>query len=858
MEKKRSFIKKLIPILAAVALLAGIIIPIGVNAALDLNSDAAKTVTLSDGDIPVSSVVIGTYVIHIKGLTDYVYDAAMDSANNFGQEGMYYKSELANGAWFEITDATELNDISNAEPVDKSVIEAIGFTHRTDANGVTTDLRTNEIVAPYGIPDPYDLKNMDELQPILTQYRTLSQKPSDDKTYSDKVYLKLVENLFETVVRSDYTDERDRELANLETYRLGLVNNDSSNNYKSIIESIMRCADAERRINVFETLEAALESMKEQAENSVSLDYENLIGFTPKTENEDGDEITAPLVINSEMLSAIADALSNIIESEQKYQSYLLSDVELGISHNRYTYQMQIRDAAKTNNTGAIDGAIPKVAHNLNIVDDIVADINGERDYIETELLGLVQGLYKGKVTGGASAEYRAAVAQGATEVTLKGHLESQSQTTSAFLSDYELVITAWTKRLTNDDAMAKTLELINDSEMLKGTVQADPAQGILASSVDDLIKFLQSLYAKLASNSAGNDGANNLKNEIEDLEKQRQQAIDDNELGKAKELEALLNGKQSELDELNSQAVAVLGDPNASEADKAKAKAQLSGGSAAAEINKLADKIAEGINNNETDNLANQVGLLGQMASLDPDAAKAALGMVKDCLDTAAGSGSGLISDDQLKKLGDAIDDANALADDANRRKKSPSANELLEDLDGILRDLFKNGLNDLSSDLQASALIALQKAADYYDSRELGALVSRLANEWADSNDYIFKKPNASGLTGEYAPLNKLALIGNYRYIFNNTKKMVVLQKQTEYFAFLSGSGKYETVGRQIVAMENSAVSSYDTLYICENDANSIFEKEVFYLSSCDYGVITTTDMMAAAEEIYERLIA
>ena len=141
-----------------------------VRAALESDKDTSvRSVQMQDSQIENATLVIGSHLIHISALTDELYQTALESANEFNQPQMYYKSELAGGAWFEISDATSIADITTSgSPVSKSVIESLPFTHKTGSDGITIDLRTGKAVSVFDISNPYDLRTMEELEPYRT------------------------------------------------------------------------------------------------------------------------------------------------------------------------------------------------------------------------------------------------------------------------------------------------------------------------------------------------------------------------------------------------------------------------------------------------------------------------------------------------------------------------------------------------------------------------------------------------------------------------------------------------------------------------------------------------------------------
>jgi hypothetical protein len=101
----RKLLKTGIPLALALALLVTVLLA---NAVWD-ESDA---VHIKAKDIENSTLAIGTHLIHLSALTDQLYDIAQKSADESGQNLIYYKSELADGTWFDITAASSLKDIT--------------------------------------------------------------------------------------------------------------------------------------------------------------------------------------------------------------------------------------------------------------------------------------------------------------------------------------------------------------------------------------------------------------------------------------------------------------------------------------------------------------------------------------------------------------------------------------------------------------------------------------------------------------------------------------------------------------------------------------------------------------------------
>ncbi len=132
--------------------------------------------------IEESVLFIGTYLIHTQALTDELYEKAQESAEDTNQTSVYYKSELAGGAWYDITDAIGLADITGEGTlVEESELADLWVTCYTGSDGITIDAVSGESVSIFDTPDPYDLYNLPELEPIRLQYDNTYSSDSESK-----------------------------------------------------------------------------------------------------------------------------------------------------------------------------------------------------------------------------------------------------------------------------------------------------------------------------------------------------------------------------------------------------------------------------------------------------------------------------------------------------------------------------------------------------------------------------------------------------------------------------------------------------------------------------------------------------
>ena len=155
--KSGSIIKALLAMVLVAALTVG-----GVSLSYAL-IDETNAVHIKASEIEDATLIIGTHLIYLESISDQIYQIAMKSAEEANQYSRYYKSELAGGVWYEITEAGSLADITtDGIVVENSVIESLFMTHHTKSDGITYDLLTGNAVSIFDINNPYDNSTVDQ------------------------------------------------------------------------------------------------------------------------------------------------------------------------------------------------------------------------------------------------------------------------------------------------------------------------------------------------------------------------------------------------------------------------------------------------------------------------------------------------------------------------------------------------------------------------------------------------------------------------------------------------------------------------------------------------------------------------
>ena len=248
---------------AVVCVLAGVIVFLGKNA-LAARPDETNAIKFGDfiskNKVEDSTIFIGTYLIHLDAYTDELREKALDTVADSGQDNVYYKSELAGGAWYDITSASGLGAITDGGTlVEESKLADLWVTYYVKSDGVLRDARTGNAVNLFDSPDPYNLYEMKELEPIRLQYdnyltEMINTTMSDDEVLN--YYYLQTQKFFNKDVRNDETRKLDKQLAALENCHQTLLSQDKKEMAETV-SKLMSQVDATRRAEVFRQLTAA-------------------------------------------------------------------------------------------------------------------------------------------------------------------------------------------------------------------------------------------------------------------------------------------------------------------------------------------------------------------------------------------------------------------------------------------------------------------------------------------------------------------------------------------------------------------------------------------------------------------------
>lgn len=908
MKQKTKLCLILILLVAALWILAG-------DYAARAFVDETTAVHVDPASVEDATLAVGTHLIHLSAVTDEIYRAAVESAEQSGQDRRYYKSELGDGAWYDITEAAGIQSITGqGQPVEDRVIQDLFFRYHTKPDGITYDLLKKTPVNIFDEQNPYELWELPELEPLRQQSTMLHERNGENKSDLSVFYEKIVTKFFDTKVHNDVTNTCDEELSALQQYYEALAANQETAERKNMVMDVMGAVDAARRAEVFRILqEDAL---------PVLMDWNSGIGWTES-------ELPEDFVINAELSQAAGVSLDNVGQSLIEEQADILDAGTTVLERSRFYYTGRLIQEARKQYYAGCNLEVDHLLYLSNIENSLIVEAEEELALLE-ELLESADIAYLGALASGESGEYRAGVANRSSKALLKQLLQTQKSDTNVSRIELQFLIQAKTQRMAPEEAKEFITQRIEQLGMFREVILQDAFADYAQETVEEYLSWLTEQLGKL-SNAAGESELEGLMREKTDLQDQRKSCLDENNLAGAKKLEAQIAAKDEEIAQEEGRLQAILNAAETTQAQKALAKNALGNATVNSALNTLADNTIADIRGGDLSGMEDSLETLVQMYDLNADAAEntlkdiyqelAALQMREEAgtagkiekgaegnTDGTGGTGGtgstdgtgGAGSTDGAgetggtgetgstgetggtDKTGGAVDadrpDTSGATGESEGGKDNLGSEETAKWMERIaeimaehitagtgslteneirmlLRELLGSDFTGLGNKDKASALIAVNLYGEYTGSNAVILLAGSMAGEvYRDKIPYVYQKPDQQ--RPEYAPADALAKCIGYRYIFDDTGKEATLRRGARFYRFRAAD---KTVLREEGITESMAYGAQfqRLLYLEEGYLYDTFQCQVEYIRQSDYGVIATQDMMAKAQELFEAML-
>ena len=846
--------------------------------------DDSRAVHIKPREIEDSTLAVGTHLIHLSALNDSLYEIAEKSAEESGQNQIFYKSELGEGAWFDISSAYSLNDITlGGSPVTDEEMEALFFTHHTMSDGVTYDLRTGEAVNIFDIRDPYDLESMEELSPLKLYYDQLLEIQGESDT------TRRIDTFWQTPVSGDEgpaaVRDNEERLYGLQDYLDTLNARGADSRETGKVTSVMEAVDAARRHAVFEVVEYELERylneelgqpppppVTEEEEGS-----EEDGGSGEEEEEDSGGAGIDPEKFDQDLLSAVSESLGNVKNSLIDCEGRMLSEGQTVMSRAEYQYSNDLISHAKAGSGDSCDQDVERLILLDNISNDVISDRPKELSLLGGTLIGEASSRYREALGQGETAEYKAQAAKNAPQAVLNRFIKEGVGEIDARRGELEFLLEAECLRLDPASGMELLDGWVDRVSGFAGLIPDDAFQSGAADSVDAFANYLTNKRRALEMASGGNL-MDELNAEKDDLQTRRLSALDKNDLAGAKALAEKISDVEEEIRALEAESAARLGalqdqvsaleaagdlgGAAAAKADLANLEKSLSDGSLGSLITQLKrdalDAIAAGAGGLGTG--AGEDGLPGEAGAGEGGGAEAAAGalLAQDAVDAL----SELLPASPKLVLPAMQEIYNELLLSGGDQGLIDSLEQaILENPAALREELSADTLRSMVDGFDGGAVSKLLAVELYYQetgSQDALQLLSALARKEAGvGNPMVFERIQDSA--GEYLPLTAVQAVTGWRFVWEKNTSLGVLARGKEYYGFTLYSIRVvrDPDEKQTELMDRMAKNKAG-IHIPEEYAAARFGVQACYLSGTTLGCAYDGGTMAEARELLALLLA
>lgn len=837
---KNKLSQKIVPLLLIFAVIFSLL-PEGYG-------NAASSVRPKAIDIPAGTLIIGTHIISIAGLNSELLAIALDSGKTSQQDKIFYKSEFADGTWFDISNASSFSDISaEGMPVGNSVIDSLTLTHWTKEDGKTYDLSNNSIVDIHKIENPSDFSSLPELAELKTRRDMLIESiksSDDDQADIDNSRKSSIERILYAPFNSDRLNSIASQMDSLENYINYLRNKKAPEDW------INTAVKIKGRYNILKYIECYNEVIERLNDEILYLDT--------RVYDDDGKK-----VVSTELSTAYYSCLDAVNKKIAELETGAASvSASSYMDRERSKYSEAVVQAASKNNAAAFSEAdtnLEKYMSLENILAGLKPDIPLELSILNPLSTTISNALFSLSAAG-APSEYKNAKSNNETKAVLSSIKDKHISQLDSLVSELQAVIGYINEREAQAAKKEALLSAILSSCLT--AIQKVPSDDLKEDTVNILKKLINWLNAELAllkqngMDSRLLDKLNELDASIADLTTQYLTALDNRQLDKALAL-------KEEIDDLADQKSDIYGNSLSDQSQLLKQKSDLeaqlekalaSGDSAAAQ--KALDKLS-GVNAS----LALQSESVDQLTSSNNNSLTGLAGELKDLLNggkysdallklneisglASASSTSGDTLTSLLTGLLPLVDTRyNAAVESKNSQnantlkeiksilksllgdasKQNPAAsdknallNSLISKTDGLISN---SGIAIDSSQGQLVRLVLLDALSGTDEFLPIKAQIKKLQDESINSlessgSKYISHKNLNSGSIN-YISLQELSSITSRRYVWNAREGTASITRGSSAISF-KNNNKEAVINKKSKSMPAKAFSKGNIFYV------------------------------------------
>lgn len=821
------------------------------------------------------TLFIGTYLIHMSAMTDELYEKAQKSAEDSGQYNIYYKSELANGEWFDISSAEGLADITDAaEPVEAAELADLWVTFYAGADGIVRSATNSAAVCIFDQPSPYDLYRLSELEALRNQY---------DNTYNsetegvNRYFYDQLRNFFGLNLRNAVTDECDRQINVLQGVYNRLQQQDKSEQAE-ILYALMGKIDAKRRAEVFYQLM--------EAEDSRLNQLQSLLGGSAYSKDNYNDE---QFMASADLSDAVGTAMESCESSYITHSGNQISNDGTVLGEAEYTLSMSILQKAESGNAD-LETELQKLKNLYSIKDSLIKDKDAELSLLEQELIPEAEKRLKNAFSSGAGQEYKAAVAQGKSKAACEKLLTLQKTEQDKISNEYQFLIKAKAERMGSQAAADYLFDKIEETGNYYNNIKDDAYAQNAQAGVDACLLELQQLaQSVIDGDSSMRSTLSGLESDKENIQTLRDEALDKNDLALAKKYDAMLDAIDVEIAAEEKRLSDQLASGSAVE--RAKAMTQLGDKTQAANIAKIQNNAKKKLSEGDMSGIVEAVDALAAlgaedalkdlMSGLGTDATDAVRNALSSALKQVqesgsagdgsgtgsggtgdgSGTGSGSAGDGSGTGSGSAGDGSGTGSGSAGDGSGTGNGNAADgfgltgDELLALLESALGNSFDDMDDADQAAALGALSLFGAEGSSEAATLAETLTADCMKNGNKSLFVRYSGSGAE-KYISAQTIGKVTDYRYIYSASRRDAVLSSRGRTYRYSVGSSEVRLTDGTIEQMPSETVLQGNVAYIPEAAGSKYFGCTVIYIEGTEYAVCVTEGMDATVQQLLEDL--
>lgn len=898
----------------AVVLVAGVVI-----AASGYTYPLAKAVFQREEAVHIqaqsienSTLIIGTHLIHISAMNDELYHIAVKSAVSSAQNDIYYKSELAEGKWYNISSASSLSDITETgKAVSDEKIEELLLTHHTKSDGITYDLKKNIAVCVYDIIDPYDLENLEELEPLSNQYNLMKEREKNTEMQTSNG--KLVEKFLEQDITTEQTKVYDDQLEVLQKYYTSMKKEGAAKENIGVVLKVMGKVDASRRKEALQTISKALDELEKNIRDISTVSEK---GEVQASEMYDVDE---------ELLEALLESQVKVEESLITYDGNSFDEGTTRMSKMEYDLSKSLVGTCDTSSAES-DETVQSLIHLSHIMEgSVIAPVS------EVKLLD--------ELIKEMEDEYEAVLKKGTGETDDESNIEAKR-------SELQFYVQGKAERLESEEAQSFLTECVDkSSKFLEAVPEGTTGEAMLAS-VHQYQSWLQELVTKSVARNAASE-LQQWKEEKEKLEEQKLSALDNSQVEQAKKIQVLIDEKVSkieaaekeisdEISKLNEQKQQLEAGEGELEGEGSSAErkadiekqiallnAKLPENSTTLNIQESKNNLLQMIKNHQItqdnqEEASINVEALGALLEAGSQTAGEALREVYQAMaadtylseskvyDTLMNRIEELVADNQVVLEQSLLSETqafrvlkNILGDNiGNLFIQNSQVNDIEENTDGnteegeesTYEDIEEEGEESIDEDIEEgtedtdtdsteqeetqteyqytydaskvdktdlqAAILALADTAEQTENTALEnlalAMVQTVYNQEEDTGIFLYRSESLE----KFAPVSELADYLGYRYVWSDTKKTAAMSKGSAYYSFQAFRRDVNRGEGQREELPCNALFSQQ-VYIPFTYIEEEFECKVTAVGDTGYGIFADAGVLEKAEKIEQQLL-